>query len=85
MNIDTQKLLELLKGFKILINLQHVIVVGLGGYIMARIAQQPEDICRLVGMYCAAGGSLGDVISFGRSVKNDLQSAASDTEKTEGS
>lgn len=79
---------RLLKEFRIHINLQHMIVLGLGGYITAKLmgpqlfpdVKWTEGMYRAIAVYCGFGGSIGDVWSFGRNVKNQLKKIKQDKE-----
>lgn len=61
--------------FKPLINIFHMCVIGLGGYIAAKlcvafgILQLTEALCRLIGIFVGCGGSTSDLMSFTRLTK----------------
>ena len=56
--------------FKPLINIFHMCVIGLGGYLAAKlcvafgILQLSEALCRLIGIFMGCGGSFSDLLSF---------------------
>ena len=63
-----------------MINLQHFVLLGLAGYLGATLlgpqlfpgVDWTQTLCMIIAIYSAFGGSLGDLISFGRSVKQKI-------------
>jgi hypothetical protein len=70
-----------LKDFSFWINLQHFVLLGLAGYLGATLLGPQlfpgvtwnQPLYMIIAIYSAFGGSLGDLISFGRAVKQKIQ------------
>lgn len=69
-----------LKEFSIWINLQHFVLLGLTGYLGAVLlgpqlfpgVDWNQMLYMIIAVYSAFGGSIGDLISFGRAIRQKV-------------